>query len=116
MPHYLNNCKNRDHRTRYGPDAFYDLDTSGRQAEKQFIFRLGDWCVVASEPTPGVIKFTWYKFTNSRLETDETQAQVRVLCGTLEKEESMSKTEAASHKYYLPFFNKNGAFKQQSVI
>lgn len=116
MPHYLNNCANRDHTKIYGPDVFYDLDTSGRQAEKQFIFRPGEWCVVASAPAPGVIRFAWYKFTSSRLATDENQQQVRVLCGTFEKDESMSKTEAASHKYYRPFFNKNGDFKQQSVI
>ena len=116
MPHYLNNCKNRDHRHHYGPDAFYDLDTSGVQAKKQFIFRPGDWCVVASEPKPGEIKFSWYKFTGSRLAKDKTEWEARVLCGTFEKEESMSKPEAALHKYYRPFFDKNGNFKQQSVI
>jgi hypothetical protein len=116
MPHYLNNCKNRDHAKIYGPDAFYDLDTSGRQAEKQFIFRAGDWCVVANEPTSGIIRFAWYKFTESRLAADEKQYQVRVLYGKLEKEESIPKDEAVSHKYYRPFFNKNGHFKQQSVI
>jgi len=116
MPHYLNNCKNRDHARIYGADAFYDLDTSGRQAEKQFSFRPGDWCVVASEPIPGHIRFAWYKFTSSRLAADETQQQVRVLCGTFEKEETVPRGEAPSHKYYRPFFNKNGDFKQQSVI
>ncbi|MDY0746674.1 hypothetical protein SNE35_19330 [Paucibacter sp. R3-3] len=116
MPHYLNNCKNRDHRSLFGPDAFYDLDTSGHQAAKQFIFSAGDWCVVATEPTLGWIRFAWHKFSSSRLATDEREMQVRVLCGTFVKEESMPKGEAASNKYYRPFFNKNGAFKQQAII
>ncbi len=116
MPRYLNNCKNRNHSKIYGPDAFYDLDTSGPQAQKQFIFRPGDWCIVASEPTPGVIRFAWYKFTSSRLAADEKQQQVRVLCGAFEKEELVPRAEAPSNKYYAAFFNKKGDFKQVSVI
>jgi hypothetical protein len=116
MPHYLNNCVNRDHRALFGPDAFYDLDTSGSQAEKQFIFRPGEFCVVADQSIVDQVHFSWYKFTGSRLATDDLRQSVRVLLGTFEKEESMSKSEAAKHKYYRPFFDKNGNFKRQSVL
>ena len=98
MPYYLNNCVNRDHKTLYGPDAFYDLDTSATQAQKQFLFRPGDYCVVATQPMPNVVRFSWYRFTGSRLAPDENQWPVRVLCGTFEKEESMPKSDAATHK------------------
>lgn len=116
MPHYLNNCANRDHRSLFGPDAFYDLDTSGSQAKKQFGFRPGEYCVVASQPKPDLVRFAWYKFIESQLALDDKQVSVRVLRGTFEKEESMSKAEAAIHKYYRPFFDKNGNFKRQSVL
>ena len=116
MPHYLNNCVNRDHKAIYGSDAFYDLNTWGPQAANQFLFRPGDFCVVASQPTPDVIRFTWYKFTDSRIMPDENQQLVRVLCGSFEKEVSMPKADAAIDKYYFPFFDKNGNFKRQSVI
>jgi hypothetical protein len=116
MPHYLNNCVNRDHRHLFGPDAFYDLDTSGSQATKQAGFRPGDYCVVASQPQPDLVRFAWYKFTGFLLAVDDKQVSVRVLQGTFEKETSMSKAEAAADKYYRPFFDKNGNFKRQSVL
>jgi hypothetical protein len=116
MPHYLNNCANRDHKAIYGPDVFYDLNTWGSQAENQFLFRPGEFCVVASQPAPDMIRFAWYKFTDSRLMSDEKQQQVRVLCGSFVKEESMAKADAVIAKYYFPFFDKNGNFKRQSVI
>ena len=47
---------------------------------------------------------------------DDRQMQVRVLLGTFEKDETMPKAEAAKHKYYYPFFDKNGGFKRQSVL
>lgn len=116
MAHYLNNCVNRDHRTLFGPDAFFDLDTSGQQAMKQFGFKPGEFCVVASQPEPDLVKFTWFKFTGTRLAVDDRKMNVRVLLGTFEKEEAMSKAEAVVHKYYRPFFDKNGNFKRQSVL
>ncbi|WP_146204539.1 hypothetical protein [Massilia glaciei] len=100
----------------FGPDAFYELDTSGSQAEKQFGFRPGEFCVVASQPSPGQVRFDWYKFTSFRLDVDDERKSVRVLLGKFEKEETIPKVEAASHKYYYPFFDKNGNFKQQSVL
>lgn len=116
MPHYLNNCKNRDHQKLFGPDAFYDLDTFGLQAQKQFGIRPDEFCVVASQPVSGQIRFVWYKFSGYRLAIDDIQNNVRVLLGKFEKEETMTKAEAASHKYYRPFFDKNGNFKRQSVL
>jgi hypothetical protein len=118
MPHYLNNCKNRDHAKLYGPGAFYDLDTTGTQVQAWANARMrpGDWCVVANEPQTGLIRFAWYKYTESKLDEDENQWRVRVLCGVFEKEESMSKAAAFANKYYRPFFNKNGHFLQRSII
>lgn len=116
MPHYLNNCANRDHKKLYGDDAFYDLDTSGSQATKHYDFRRGDLCVVASQPTAETITFAWYKFIEFRFFVDDKGMNCRVLFGTFEKDESMPKTDAAEHKYYLPFFDKNGNFKRQSVL
>jgi hypothetical protein len=114
---YLNNCANRDHVALFGQDAFYDLDTSGRQASKQALFKPDDYCVVASEPNAGVIRFAWYRFTGSRLAADEARkTQVRVLLGKFVKEESMTKEEAVSHKQYHPFFDKNGKFRRDAVL
>lgn len=115
MPHYLNNCRNRNHAAIFGAGAFYDLGTSGRQAANQFAFHPGHWCVVATEPTPGIIRFTWYRFTESRLAMDGQQ-QVRVLCGVYMREESVQRADAPAMEQYKPFFNKDGHFKRQSVI
>ena len=117
MPYYLNNCNNRDHVKLFGPDAFYDLYTDGTQQQDwaRAKMRSGDWCVVANEAKPGLIRFAWYKFKESRFENDG-QCPVRVLYGVFEKEESMSKAEAFANSYYKPFFNKNGHFLQRSII
>lgn len=116
MPHYLNNCANRDHKSLFGYDAFYDLDTTGIQATKHYEFRPGDFCVVASQPSAEIISFSWYKFKEFRLAVDDRGSNCRVLTGDFEKEESMPKKDAANHKYYRPFFDKNGNFKRQSVL
>ena len=116
MTHYLNNCANRDHKALFGADAFYDLNTDGYQAEMHVQLRLGESCVVASQPQSGVVLFSWYTFFGYRLTKDEKGIPVRVLDGTFVKEESMAKDRAGRHDSYRIFFDKNGNFKRRSVL
>ena len=54
MPRYLNNCVNRDDQGLFGPDAFFDLDTVGPQARKQFGFHSRDFCELRLKGAEGI--------------------------------------------------------------
>ena len=116
MPHYLNNCQNRDHVDLFGEDAFYDLDTTGPQASLKPDIRAGDYCVVVSQPDSENLRFSWFKFTSFRYATDKSGKNCQVFSGTFEKSEQVPRAGAPQHKYYRPFFDKNGHFKRQSVL
>ena len=116
MTHYLNNCKNRDHVGIFGDDAFYDLDTIGPQASLKPDIRTRDYCVVVSQPEGENLLFTWFKFASFRYAADKTGNVCQVFCGVFEKSEQVPRAEAPQHKYYRPFFDKNGHFKRQSVL
>jgi len=116
MAFYLNNCRNRDHQRLFGSDAVYDLNTWGVQETMHSRLRPGVRCVIASQPRQGTVRFAWYTYTGSRLAPDENNQLVHVLRGAFQREESMSKVDAAAHKDYRPFFKINGHFKNQSVI
>jgi hypothetical protein len=65
--HLFNNCRNRDHKQRYGTKALYDLNTTGHQATLANDLQRGDQCIVASVPTRRRVKFDWYRFTRDEV-------------------------------------------------
>ena len=93
MTFLLNNCRNRDH-SRYGAEAFFDLELRGRQATMAKGLRSGDTCIVASYGDAEVV-FRWYVFGHEKRMLDENGELVRVLFGRLSKTESLAKAHAA---------------------
>jgi aspartate 1-decarboxylase len=115
---FFNNCANRNHIKIYGPDAFYDLGTSGHQGGQARNLRPGDLCIVASyqDKAKTSVKFSWFSFEKETLSVDENGEVQRVLRGPLKKTESMSKVQAAANPQYANMFNVLGHFKRPSVI
>lgn len=117
-PMFFNNCANRKHTHIYGPDAFYDLGTSGHQGGQAKNLRPGDLCIVASyqDKAKTSVKFSWFAFEKETLNVDENGEVQRVLRGPLKKTETMSKSQAAANPAYANMFNILGHFKRPSVI
>lgn len=121
---YFNNCHGRNHVEHYGATAFFDLNTTGRQAKMASNLRKGDMCVVASYDLdcPGNVKFEWFEFHRESLEPDpdDRKRKLRVFHGSRlqvkTKAISMQKSKAARSKQYGRFFNRNGHFKRPSVV
>jgi hypothetical protein len=119
MRHYFNNCRCRDYISRFGSDAFYDLNLHGIQDTQAKGLRVGDECVVAAYAANGDVSFSWYAFTHERImpaKGGPKSERFRVLFGTLLRKETLSKVKAATTTPYSIFFNSKGHFKQQSVI
>lgn len=113
---YMNNCLNRDHVKWYGNGAFYDLYTTGVQAEKANNLSVGQECIVATKTSDKDILFSWFKFLSEEIKIDENNDRVRVFYGEYIKSDRYSKKDAANTALYAPFFDKNCNFKRQSVI
>lgn len=115
---FLNNCCNRNHVHIYGADAFYDLGTNGYQNGLARDLRKGDLCIVANyedmEKKRAI--FSWYSFISETLDTDENGEIQRVLRGSLQRSESMTKIEAAADARYGQMFDVLGRFKQAPVL
>jgi len=111
---FLNNCQGHDY-SHYGSGAFYDLKTTGPQADHVPILNGGQQCVVAEPAAQGQIIFSWFTFHNEK-ETDISGKTLRVLFGKLIKSDTLLKKDAARDALYSAFFDKNGHFKRQSVI
>ena len=113
--HYLNNCKNFDHPQLYGPEAIYDLWTTGRDKSYVKGFSVGDECIVASkvkkksaynpEDVVKLASFTFAGFKPGKYTKDGAEIETIVLCGSLNKSVQLPKSEAATNKRYSIFFN-----------
>ena len=114
--HLFNNCRNRDHKQRYGTKAFYDLNTTGHQATLANDLQRGDQCIVASVPTRRRVKFDWYRFTREEVRPCDTDHRWRVLFGVPIRSVTLTRTAAINDGLYANFFDKLGRFKQRSVL
>jgi hypothetical protein len=109
--HYFNNEDCRDHRGIYGEGAFYDLNTTGLQANAALNLHVGQECVVATIAPDNQVVFTWCSFLHEARMRVDTPIVCRVLFGVSLMSETFSKKQAAQEKVYAKFFDKNGNFK-----
>jgi hypothetical protein len=119
--HLFNNCHDRKHPALYGPNAFFDLETSGYQSRvaDRLANELGpeENCVVATLDTTGDIKFDWYRFSRVVVKADpERNVNCHASYGEQFNTETLSRAEAIRHRVHGQFFNVNGHFKRPSVI
>ncbi|RME52977.1 hypothetical protein D6783_03230, partial [Candidatus Woesearchaeota archaeon] len=112
----LNNCHGREHTKLYGKNAFYDLYTTGYQANMATDLRVGQVCIVASKSSADDLTFSWYSFEKEELLKDNDNTTCRVFFGSHIRSETMPKSEALRHRDYSEFFDKNGNFIRRSVI
>jgi len=114
---FFNNVNARNYPSIYGiADAFYDLDTTGSQANLATTLIPGDTCIVATAMGNGHVKFTRFKLERVEMRADERGMTERVFCGSALQSETLSKIDAALDGLYSVFFDKNGNFKHQSVL
>jgi hypothetical protein len=113
---YLNNCKGREHVEIYGPGAFFDLDTVGRQSKQALNLPIGQECVVASYSDDGRIVFDWHALEREVNLRDNSGTTCRVFFGKLLSSEKLTKSKAACSKRYSAFFNVSGHFKRHSIV
>ena|SRR5713226_8851618 len=116
MPVFFNNCRCRPHTEIYRADAFYDLNSSGKQAEMATGMKRGEECVVATPNEDGDIDFVWFSFSREIRMPDENGYTSRVLIGKRFRAKTLPKSKAARTKPYSAYFNCNGHFKRLSVI
>lgn len=115
---YFINCGNRDHVNLFGSDAFFDLGVDGTQAGQAQNLQIGDICIVAryANQAKTLVNLDWYSFSHNTYQADDQQIPQRVLHGTLQKTETLAKSDAAADVRYQHMFTKNGAFKRRSVL
>lgn len=115
MPAYLNNLHGRDHEGIYGDGAFFDLNTTGRQAQMVVGMQPGEEWIVASY-NGGEVVFKTYLFDREENLTCEDGPICRVLFGGFVNEVTMPKTEARGIPRYQPLFNILGHFRRPSAF
>lgn len=121
MPILMNNCQNRDHERIYNhPDAFYDIEPRGVQADRYgpivADLRPGGICIVATKGDKGRIHFTDWEYTHEETRPDDQGEVLRVFFGKFRRTVILPKADAANSPDYARFFDVNGNFKQASVI
>ncbi len=89
---------------------------TGVQANKATTFSPGDECIVATTTKEGQIRFTRFRLEREEEMPDEDGEYERVFCGPSLQSDTLSKHDSARDEVYSVFFNKNGHFKQQSVL
>ena len=117
----FNNSHNRNHRSLYGTDAFFDLETTGPQAKVADRLAneraVDETCIIATPDTTVDITFDWCRFSREIVKRD---AQRHVDChayfGKHFKTETISRGAAIRNSIYGKFFNVNGHFIQPSVM
>jgi hypothetical protein len=108
----FNNCRNFPHCEEYWPDAFFDLGTSGIQANQATELEPGQLCIVATSEDDGRVGFTAYRFQAVR-----RKRGVRVFCGKkVGPKQVVSRARAKRHVLYGRILNSNWHFKRQSTI
>jgi hypothetical protein len=118
MPVFFNNCRCRDHVGLFGATAFYDLNTSGKQADMATNLKRGEICIVATYGDEREVVFGWFSLSHESLVPDPSEpgTKVRVFFGKKLKSVRLSKAKAAKSAPYSVFFNVLGNFKRPSVI
>ena len=118
MLYFLNNCQNLDHAKTYGGNAMFDFWADGFEDKIARKMQTGDICLVISRSGKQSVKLARYSFTGAiSIPTSSSQPRaIWVLEGKLEHQETLSKTDAASHPKYSRFFNRLGNFNQWSVL
>lgn len=116
MLYLLNNCQGYKHSEEYDdPNAFYDLELSGYQAD--FEFQEGIECVVATPDSHGHVDFVHFTFSHESTRTANSDGKkYRVLFGSRLDSKRLTKIEAAKTEPYKSLFDVNGNFKRRSVI
>src|ERR1043165_6488090 len=106
---YFNNCHKRNHVRLYGKEAFFDLETTGPQAEVASRLAnelsVGDKCIVATPDIEGDtscdITFDSYRFLRHVVMPDpDRNVRCHAYFGKLIKTETMSRAEAIEHPVY----------------
>jgi hypothetical protein len=102
----------------FGASAFYDLETTGRQARMATDLRPGEQCIVATPADGGEVVFGWFALSHEELMPDPSKpgTMVRVFIGQRTQTKRMSKAAAATTAPYSVFFDARGHFKHPSVI
>jgi hypothetical protein len=118
MPVFFNNCRCRDHAGLFGATAFFDLMTTGKQAEMATNLKPGEECIVATYGDDGEVLFRWFSLSRETRMPDPSApgTKSRVFFGKMIKSKSLSKAKAAKTEPYSVFFNVLGNFKRPSVI
>lgn len=116
--YFLNNCRNRQHQTLFGNDAFFDFGAHGTQEKLANDIQIGDACVVASydEKNREIVNFSWFTYSKQDTVIDDKEVLCRVFRGDQQKLVSMPKAQASKHSEYSCFFDKLGRFKQVSIV
>lgn len=114
----FNNCRGRDHARLYGPEAFFDLDVVGPQADMATGLQPGDECVVAVAVPGDRVEVALCFFAHEQVvdSPDRPGASARVQFGTWLRSEKLPKAVAAGSAQCAASFNVNGHFKQRSVV
>jgi hypothetical protein len=122
---YLNNVRGRDHKQRFGDDAFYDLDLSGHQVKQWERIAPqaleGQTCLVASYARGRqdiiVRAYTLREMDERTDRTSNSDIRYRVFTGTpLGDAKRVPKKAAVGIPEYAQFFNARGHFKQRSAF
>jgi hypothetical protein len=118
MPTFFNNCRCRDHDGLFGATAFFDLGTTGAQAEMATGLKPGDKCIVTAYDDEGGVIFSWYTLSRETVMADPSNpgTNSRLFFGKLTKTKRLSKASAAKTEPYSVYFNVRGNFKRPSVI
>ena len=115
----FNNCDGRDHAVLYDDEnAYFDLNTTGRQANQAKNLVVGQTCVVCQPMDEyGRIRFDWYVFEEERLQIPIGEKNLcRVFVGTWQRAEILPHEIATRHAIYCWFFDKLKRFKQTSAL
>lgn len=108
----FNNCHKRDHVDLYGKHAFFDLETTDRQAKvADRLARdlsVDETCIVATPQIRGDvtsdIRFDSYRFSRSEVRRDrERNVDCHVYFGKDSKTETLSRANAKRHPIYKHF-------------
>lgn len=115
----FNNCKGRKHREFFDREnAFFDLNTFGRQLNQATDVKVGETCVVAEYAMyPSQLRFSTFVVKEIVLLRDrETGEMCRVFCGSpVGKKIDLSRDEASRHRIYGCLLNKLKYLKRTAV-
>ncbi len=110
--YYLSNCKRRQHARMYGVGAFYDLDVERHQANLATDISKGQKCVVATPTKKNGNEIALECFVLSRIvikRDDERDVLCRVFFGKRINQETLSKADAARHRFITSSLTKTAA-------